>query len=158
VKAITIFQPYASLIACEAKQFETRSWPTTHRGPLAIHAAKKRLKAAAFPPWYWKLVFEKLTETRFDELPFASVIATADIAGCYQIQQRTPEEKATMTTRAIEIATGEEIVVKGSEILFGEWHEGWYAWKLNNVQKLSEPVPARGQQGFWNWKQTPQIP
>jgi hypothetical protein len=41
MKAITIWQPWASLIAIGAKQYETRSWETKYRGPIAIHAAKK---------------------------------------------------------------------------------------------------------------------
>ena len=41
MKAITIWQPWASLIACGAKKYETRSWPTKYRGPIAIHAAAK---------------------------------------------------------------------------------------------------------------------
>lgn len=41
MKAITIWQPWASLIACGAKKYETRGWPTKYRGPIAIHAAAK---------------------------------------------------------------------------------------------------------------------
>jgi hypothetical protein len=41
VKAITLQQPWASLIALGAKSVETRSWSTAYRGPLAIHAGKK---------------------------------------------------------------------------------------------------------------------
>lgn len=40
MKAITIWQPWAMLIALLEKGNETRGWPTKHRGPLAIHAAK----------------------------------------------------------------------------------------------------------------------
>lgn len=42
MKAITLWQPWASLVAVGAKTIETRSWSTKHRGPLAIHAAAKR--------------------------------------------------------------------------------------------------------------------
>lgn len=38
MKAITIWQPYASLIAAGLKEYETRSWPTRYRGPIAIHS------------------------------------------------------------------------------------------------------------------------
>lgn len=41
MKAITLWQPWASLIAIGAKKYETRSWKTNYRGPIAIHAAKK---------------------------------------------------------------------------------------------------------------------
>ena len=38
MKALTIRQPWASLIAAGVKTIETRSWSTKYRGPLAIHA------------------------------------------------------------------------------------------------------------------------
>lgn len=40
MKAITIRQPWAGLIAVGEKVYETRSWPTKYRGPIAIHAGK----------------------------------------------------------------------------------------------------------------------
>lgn len=39
-RGITIRQPWASLIALGVKTFETRSRPTSYRGPVMIHAAK----------------------------------------------------------------------------------------------------------------------
>ena len=42
IKAITLLQPYAALVAIGAKTIETRSWYTPYRGPLAIHAGKGR--------------------------------------------------------------------------------------------------------------------
>lgn len=40
MKAISLTQPWATAIAVGVKQWETRSWPTGFRGPVAIHAAK----------------------------------------------------------------------------------------------------------------------
>src|SRR5579864_5160457 len=40
MRGFTLTQPWASLVACGAKRIETRSWSTTYRGLLAIHAAK----------------------------------------------------------------------------------------------------------------------
>lgn len=40
MKALTIRQPWASLISLGVKRIETRSWSTSFRGPLAIHAGK----------------------------------------------------------------------------------------------------------------------
>lgn len=40
MKALSLWQPWASLVAIGAKTIETRSWSTSYRGPLAIHAAK----------------------------------------------------------------------------------------------------------------------
>lgn len=42
MKALTICQPYAELIANGSKPIENRTWPTSYRGPLAIHAGKSR--------------------------------------------------------------------------------------------------------------------
>jgi hypothetical protein len=39
-KALSVRQPWASLIACGLKTIEIRTWSTTHRGQLYIHAAK----------------------------------------------------------------------------------------------------------------------
>lgn len=51
MKAITLWQPWASLIACGAKTIETRSWGTPYRGPLAIHASK-RMNQELIEEWY----------------------------------------------------------------------------------------------------------
>ncbi len=40
MKALTLTQPWASLVAVGAKRIETRSWETNYRGTIAIHAAK----------------------------------------------------------------------------------------------------------------------
>src|ERR1700694_3122793 len=45
MKALSLWQPWASLIAMGLKEFETRHWATSYRGPLVIHAAKRPLEA-----------------------------------------------------------------------------------------------------------------
>lgn len=42
MKAITLRQPFASLVAINVKTIETRSWNPRYRGPLAIHAGKAK--------------------------------------------------------------------------------------------------------------------
>ena len=43
MKAITIWQPWATLLPLGVKLYETRSWATSYRGPIAIHAAALKL-------------------------------------------------------------------------------------------------------------------
>ena len=43
VTAISLWEPWASLMATGAKTIETRGWATRHRGPLLICAAKRRV-------------------------------------------------------------------------------------------------------------------
>jgi hypothetical protein len=38
MKALSLWQPHATLVAIGAKPYETRSWETSYRGPLAIYA------------------------------------------------------------------------------------------------------------------------
>lgn len=41
MKAITVKQPWASLIVAGIKDIENRTWATKYRGPLLIHASAK---------------------------------------------------------------------------------------------------------------------
>lgn len=41
VKTLSLWQPWASLVALGVKTIETRSWSTEYRGPLAIHASAR---------------------------------------------------------------------------------------------------------------------
>jgi len=41
MKALSYWQPWASLMAFEEKKVETRGWSTRHRGPTAIAATQK---------------------------------------------------------------------------------------------------------------------
>ncbi|MBY0228782.1 MAG: ASCH domain-containing protein [Gemmataceae bacterium] len=40
VRALSLKQPWAALVVAGRKTIEVRRWPVSHRGPLAIHAAK----------------------------------------------------------------------------------------------------------------------
>lgn len=76
MKALTICQPYAELIVRGEKVIENRTWPTTHRGLLYIHAGKSRA-------WFdddAQLIRE------FGKLPpFGAVVAIADLYDCVSI-------------------------------------------------------------------------
>lgn len=41
MKALSVKQPYADLIACGRKTIETRTWKTNYRGPLLICSSLK---------------------------------------------------------------------------------------------------------------------
>lgn len=76
LKAISILQPRASLIACGAKKIETRGWSTSYRGPIAIHAGKKFDYDAYNKLRYWIKPLEKFGD--LTEYPAGAVIAIAD--------------------------------------------------------------------------------
>lgn len=76
MRALTVCQPYAELIARGDKPIENRTWATTYRGPLAIHAGKSR---------------EWLDDTDdTNGMVFGAVVAVADLVACVHIDQAWP--------------------------------------------------------------------
>lgn len=75
MKALTICQPYAELIARGEKLVENRTWVTSYRGPLAIHAGKSRA-------WLDDGDLE-----RYPTMAWGAVVAIANLAGCHRIDQ-----------------------------------------------------------------------
>ena len=63
MKALTIYQPYAEQIASGVKKIEYRSWPTSYRGRLAIHAGKKKCDGS-------------------DGLPLGAIVAVCELVDC----------------------------------------------------------------------------
>lgn len=133
MKTITILQPWASLIACGAKKIETRSWSTSHRGPLAIHAGRTVPSMEIFTPRVETALWN-------EDTPFGKVIAIAELVDCVVM---TNERIAAWTDRY-----GDD------EIAFGHFEPGRYAWILARVRRI-EPVPAKGRQRLWEWEEHP---
>lgn len=134
MKALTIHQPFASLLACGAKSYETRSWSTNHRGPLAIHAAKTTETLEWLRTNRWARYRRELRYNGLDpeQLPLGSVVAVGSL-----VQVRRTDDAVHY--------------ISHTERQLGNWSAGRYAWQLNNVRPLDEPVPARGQQRLWNF-------
>ena len=140
MKTLTLLQPWATLVALEAKRIETRSWYTTYRGPLAIHAAR-RMSAAAIS-LCWEAPFRTALETggyRAGDgpatnpfgLPLGAVIAVVTLLDVQSIcLENQPAEP---------------------EFSFGDYTPGRFAWILSDVHRLTAPVPARGRLGLWEW-------
>lgn len=139
MKAITIKQPWASLIALGEKRFETRSWKTKHRGALAIHAGKSIDKEAYRE--FAKILAKHGIES-INHLPTGSVVALAELVKCHEVINDWPESNA---------AEVEVFYIDGNEYKFGFYEAGRYAWELANVQKLTKPVLAKGKLSVWEW-------
>jgi hypothetical protein len=134
MKALSLWQPWATLVAILGKRNETRGWATTYRGPLAIHAAAK------FPPAARQLVgtfpFDEVLRRAgcptWRELPLGAVVAIAELVDVVRID-------------------GQTRVPGGNEFMFGDYRRGRYIWRLGDVRKLPAPVPATGALGLWSW-------
>lgn len=137
MRALTLTQPWASLVACGAKRIETRDWSTGYRGPLAIHAAK------GYPDHAKALCFEEpfrgaLAAAGLDgpwALPKGAIVAVATLKHCIHIPQMGP------TTG---IPYDDPL-----EMAFGDYSDGRDMWFLEDVRALPEPIPCRGALGLW---------
>ena len=129
--AITLHQPWASLIAKGYKQYETRDWPTNHRGPIAIHAGRK-------PKGKQELREHDKVVASFSDLvnecPYSSVIAIAQLTDCVLMTEEFINQQCP------------------TELRCGDWKIGRYAFKLENIRAIA-PIPAVGKQGLWKWNQ-----
>jgi hypothetical protein len=148
MKAITIHQPWATLIALGEKQFETRSWATKYRGELAIHAGKKiDLTAIQDPEIYMAILKHGFDKMR--DLPLGVVVGVAELKDCFSVRRDFIGGLVMLQSenRRTHFET------KLNEFKFGDFSTGRFAWQMSDVHRLPVPVPAKGQQGLWNWKE-----
>lgn len=135
MKALSLWQPWASLIALGLKRIETRSWGTPYRGLIAIHAAKRWTREE-------REFLEDLAEdfpgripAELAKPPLGAVVCVACLADCRRMDSRWC---AGLTD--LERAVGAHL-------------PGRYAWVLEDVRPLATPYPLRGYQALWDLAQ-----
>jgi hypothetical protein len=143
MKALTLWQPWASLITFGEKRIETRCWQTTYRGELAIHAAAKlppRWLGASMHGNDFQNELADVLNVRRDHvdsairgLPYGAIVGIARLASIEETQY------------------ARDILCR-RELLFGNFEDGRYAWHLTLLKKFDVPIPAKGNRLLWNWK------
>lgn len=140
-KAITVRQPWATLIAAGRKRIETRSWRTSYRGEIYIHAGKKDplfgISSMTDEAWERALIALGQYEAfdRFERFPTGAVIGRADLVNCLRIDELT----ASLIKEQ-----------HPDEYAFGDFTPGRYAWVMENAAAFERPVLMPGKQGLWN--------
>lgn len=146
MKAITIIQPWASLIALGEKKIETRSWKTSYRGPLLIHAGKKREKCFCDKePFYSVLHSNGISSS--DELSTGVIIAKCNLVDCIKMTGWILKD-----LRVISAKLEDGQIITGNELEFGDYAPGRYAWILDNIEILKEPISAKGKLSLWEYE------
>ena len=140
IKAVTIIQPWASLITLGEKQIETRSWPANYKGPLAIHAGKKIDLEACRNPRI-KALLEKHGITIPERLPTGCVLSNCKLIECVQMQSGNNKH-------CVEVPGYK---LSDQEYELGYYSPGRWGWILANIVKPPRPIPARGMQRLWNF-------
>lgn len=154
MKALSLWQPWASAIAVGAKRYETRGWPAVsggrlYSGWLAIHASVRTKEpkkeggmhlAEKFDhllmrsqQGYVKFVSEGLG--KFDVLPLGKVVAVAWLNRCHPTEKVIEDPSQSVTP---------------DQMLWGNYSPGRYAWEFTETWILKEPLPVRGEQKLFD--------
>lgn len=134
MRALTICQPYAELIARGVKLVENRTWEMLYRGPLLIHAGKSR-----------KFLSGDNYGIPLAEMQWGAVIAAVDVVACKHITQIEKERRKTHLIRQ----PGD--FPSHLEFLLTHEHvEGPFCLVFTNIRRFQQPVPFKGAQGIFN--------
>ena len=132
MKALSIQQPWASLVVHGCKRIETRSWLTHYRGPLVVHAASRFRK----PQWDLCREFpfrECLAAAglhRLRDLPLGCVVGMASLVDCVPVADLAGD-------------------FNRHERFFGDYSDGRHAWVFAEPVASTTPLRCVGQLGLF---------
>ncbi len=160
LRALSLHQPWASAVADGVKLWETRSWSTKHRGPLAICSTK----AAPAQP---------LIYGQGKPMPRGFVLAVVDLVDVLPIGdsysfstgifegEECPTAGLDVVVRHPRLSDrlpeslwwdrwgGQATVEISDQLPWGDFTPGRWAWHLDAIRPLPEPVPVTGRQGIF---------
>lgn len=146
MKALTLTQPWATLVAIQAKRIETRSWNTSYRGLLAIHAAK------GFPKWAKELCHQQppfcdVLAQYLPSLPLGCIVATCRLVSVLP----TRELQDDGTIQMDKAAGCSDFEMTSQERAFGDYEPGRFAWLFADIRAIRIPIPVKGSLGLWEF-------
>ncbi|MCW5648386.1 MAG: ASCH domain-containing protein [Ramlibacter sp.] len=148
MRAISLWQPWATAAALGSKRVETRHWATAYRGPLLIHAAKRCNKTemrvyGEQPAWRNALRLDGNAGPLWEALPLGAVVAVCNLIDC------RPSE--TFTAAVLDEQRWHDPDRDPfTERMMGNFEPQRYGWVLADVHALREPIPYKGGQSFFD--------
>ena len=130
MKVLSLTEPFATLILNGSKCIETRSWKTSYRGELYIHASMTKMSKKDLEN---KELMSLVKNTR---MHFGYIICKCNLVDCVYMTKEYVEQIRNNNYQ---------------EYICGDYKEGRYAWILENVTPLTEPIKAKGQLSIWNY-------
>lgn len=133
MKAITLLQPWATLVVRGEKTIETRNWNTHHRGAILIHASKGyagEIVASAHS-------FKKRIKD-FHTLPFGAIIGKAILTEVIRLPVHNLSDEL-MNQFTLE------------DKAFGDYSHGRYAWMLEDAIEFTKPIKSKGSLHIWTY-------
>ena len=131
MRAISLLQPWASLIMLGYKEYETRSWGTTHRGPLAIAASAGKKGREACAPGTDLAILLANHNLTFDDLPRGAIVGVCQVDSMHKMDETW------------------DLVLGEVELSCGDYTNGRTAWALSHVQAFATPIPCKGKLSLW---------
>lgn len=131
LRAIGLWQPWASAMALGLKLIETRHWETDYRGWVAICAVQTKAhsqyiyNAAVYP------AFKAAGIVDHRALPFGAIVAVGYLFDCVRSE----------TIRGF---------LSPLELALGNYEDERYGWQFRDVLKLDRPVPMKARQCWWS--------
>ena len=132
MKVLSLTEPYATLIRNGKKKVETRSWKTSYRGELYIHASSTKI------PKETKENIELMNLVKDNDMNYGNIICKCNLVNCVK-----------MTTEYVEDIRKNNY----QEYICGEYSEGRYAWILENIEILDKPINVKGHLSIWNYNE-----
>ncbi len=150
MRALTLHQPWATLVAERYKGAETRDRPapkTLIGSRIAIHAARRRPRHQE-----WNGQVEEIASQL--ELPLGAIVATARLERCVRVlsagftglEVRADTRKVWVVDRFGREDRDAYLIDSDP---YGEYSEGRWIWMLSGVRRVNPPIEARGRRGMW---------
>jgi len=121
MKALSIRQPWAGLIAAGVKTIETRIWRTEYRGPLLICASRQQDKNFVLQNSFDWTKAQIDSVRKFSKIT-GKAIAVAELTDCRVMIDDSDDCKRALC----------------------DYYLNAYAWELSNI-KLIKPFEVKGQ-------------
>lgn len=158
MKVITLRQPWAYFLCAGIKTIETRSFNTSHRGPLLIHASAHVPTKAEVTQYETDPAFAVHRQHAFNL--FGPGIVRGAIIGCVNVIDTKPAEdwraffdnmKGSIadynyTDSLLEMSTS----ITQCELSLGDYSAGRYGWLTAQARLYTKAVPAKGALSLWN--------
>jgi len=100
MKAISLWQPWASLWCSKRKVHETRHWRCSHRGWLLVHAAKRFEKNFGPDDPLRLILDDEFGGDWAKDLPTGALVGMVNLVDCQPTKTLGTPQRATMTENA----------------------------------------------------------
>lgn len=123
LKVLSVEEPFATLIVQGYKKFEFRTWQTKYRGYIYIHAGLSEDKKEMELVKDYNLFYKK-----------GYIIGKARLIDCILVDDEMNKKLKTI-----------------NPLVYANNYVGCYAWVLEDVEVLDDPIPVKGHLGIWNY-------